>query len=65
MARPKESSGTKQLTTEERHRVRVLYFDANKSKAEIHDITKYTKAQIRTASLRPHPTSGRGGGGGE
>ncbi|KAK0709043.1 hypothetical protein B0T26DRAFT_784693 [Lasiosphaeria miniovina] len=43
MARPQGSSGTKQLATEERQRIRVLYFDASKSEAEIHSITGYTK----------------------
>ncbi|KAK4120555.1 hypothetical protein N657DRAFT_658449 [Parathielavia appendiculata] len=43
------SDGTKQLTTEQRQRVRVLYFDTAKSQAEISRITGYTKAHIRTA----------------
>src|SRR6187399_2450666 len=59
MARPQGSSGTKQLTTEERQRVRVLYFDASKSQAEIHSITGYTKAQIRTAIRADDATVGR------
>lgn len=62
MARPQGSSGTKQLTTEERQRVRVLYFDASKSQAEIHSITGYTKAQIRTAIRARDATAGRSTG---
>ncbi|KAM7205713.1 hypothetical protein V8F33_001039, partial [Rhypophila sp. PSN 637] len=62
MARPQGSGGTKQLTTEERQRVRVLYFDANKSQSEIYSITGYTKAQIRTAIRAPNAAAGRSTG---
>ena len=62
MARPRGSGGTKQLTTEERMRVRILYFDASKSQAEIHSITGYTKAQIRTAIRADDATAGRSTG---
>ncbi|KAK3935371.1 hypothetical protein QBC46DRAFT_271925, partial [Diplogelasinospora grovesii] len=62
MARPQGSSGTKQLTTEERQRVRTLYFDASKSQAEIYSITGYTKAQIRTAIRASDATAGRSTG---
>ncbi|KAH6856317.1 hypothetical protein B0I37DRAFT_73389 [Chaetomium sp. MPI-CAGE-AT-0009] len=62
MARPQGSSGTKQLTTEQRQRVRTLYFDATLSQADIHRITGYTKAQIRTAIRTPDATAGRSTG---
>ncbi|KAK4033348.1 hypothetical protein C8A01DRAFT_19683, partial [Parachaetomium inaequale] len=62
MARPQGSSGTKQLTTEQRQRVRTLYFDAALSQADIHRITGYTKAQIRTAIRAHDATAGRSTG---
>ncbi|KAK1762848.1 hypothetical protein QBC33DRAFT_551202 [Phialemonium atrogriseum] len=49
MGRPKGTSGTKQLTTEQRQRVRTLYYDAQFNPARIHTITGYTKHQIRSA----------------
>lgn len=62
MARPRGSSGTKQLTTEQRQRVRVLYFDALKSQAEICRITGYTDAQVRTAIRARDATAHRSTG---
>lgn len=62
MARPKGSSGTKQLTTEQRQRVRTLHFDAHLSQAQIYQITGYTKAQIRTAIRANDATAGRSPG---
>ncbi|KAK4039017.1 hypothetical protein C8A01DRAFT_16953, partial [Parachaetomium inaequale] len=63
MARPKGSTGTKQLTTEQRQCVRTLHFDAHKSPAELCRITGYTKAQvqavIRTPDVTAHRSSGR------
>ncbi|KAK3353701.1 hypothetical protein B0T25DRAFT_431959, partial [Lasiosphaeria hispida] len=52
----------KQLTTEERMRVRILYFDASKSQAEIRNIIGYTKAQIRTTIRTNNATTGRSTG---
>jgi hypothetical protein len=39
MPRPKGSTGTPQLTFEERQRVRTLYFDAKMSRAKIIETT--------------------------
>jgi hypothetical protein len=54
---------TKQLTHEERFRIRVLYFDAKFSYKRIQEITGATEAQVRTAvraeSATPKPRSGR------
>jgi hypothetical protein len=47
MARPKGTTGVKQLTVEDRQRVRTLYFDGQKLQSQIRQITSYTKAQIR------------------
>jgi hypothetical protein len=62
MGRPQGSSGTKQLTTDQRQRVRTLYFDAALSQANIQRITGYTKAQIRTAIRARDATAGRSTG---
>jgi hypothetical protein len=62
MARPKGSTGTKQLTTEERQRVRTLYFDGYLSQALIKERTGYTAAQIRTAIRADSATAGRSTG---
>lgn len=62
MARPKGSSGTKQLTTAERQRIRTLYFDGNCSQAFIHERTGYSKHQIRTAIRADDATAGRSSG---
>ncbi|KAL1867162.1 hypothetical protein VTK73DRAFT_4295 [Phialemonium thermophilum] len=49
MPRPKGAGGTKQLTQEQRQRVRTLFFDAKLTKAHIQSITGYTPHQIRYA----------------
>lgn len=49
MARPKGSTGRSQLTTEQRQRVRTLFFDARMSKTEIVRVTGYSANQIRYA----------------
>jgi len=63
MARPKGSTGTRQLTVEERQRVRTLYYDAKLPRIEIKTITGYTTAQInhaiRSESAAIQPRSGR------
>ncbi len=62
MARPKGSAGTKQLTTEERQRVRTLYFDGQLSQALIKERTGFTAAQIRTAIRADNAIAGRSTG---
>lgn len=49
MARPKGTSGVKQLTQADHTRIRTLFFDANLSVSEIQSRTGLTKAQIRHA----------------
>jgi transposase len=55
--------GTRQLTAEERQRIRTLYFDAHLSRAKINEVTGYTLYQIRYAiradSAIVKPRSGR------
>ena len=59
----KGQSGRSQLTTEERARVRTLYFDGRLNKAEIRQITGYTRNQVAYAiaaeSAIVKPRSGR------
>ena len=55
MARPRGSTGVKQLTPYEYHRVRTLFFDGKFNRSEIHTITGYTKDQIRHAIRNPEP----------
>ena len=63
MARPKGSSGTRQLTEKQRDRIRTLYYDGNHSRAEIKSITGFTSSQIRhtiqSESAIVQPRSGR------
>ena len=47
MARPKGSSGTRQLTEKQRDRIRTLYYNGNHSRAEIKSITGFIPSQIR------------------
>lgn len=47
MARPRGSTGRKQLTTEQRQRIRTLHFDARMTNGEIASITGATPDQIR------------------
>lgn len=51
----------KHLRQQDRDRIRILIFDANKTKAEVAAITGYTLNQIRTALSYPtvRPRSGR------
>ena len=49
MGRPKGSSGTKQLTEEQRARVRHLFYDAGVSQPDILAMTGFTKDQVRGA----------------
>ncbi|KAK8086072.1 transposable element tc1 transposase [Apiospora phragmitis] len=45
--------GTKHLTNDDRQRIRTLYFEGNKTKAEIHDIAVFSIDQIKTAIKAP------------
>ncbi|KAK4160867.1 hypothetical protein QBC43DRAFT_185466, partial [Cladorrhinum sp. PSN259] len=56
MARPKGSTGRKQLTFEERLRVRTLYNDAKMNPKEITAITGFSPDQVRHAIRKPEPT---------
>jgi len=62
MARPKGSTGTKQLSTEERQRIRTLYFDGYLSQSLIQERTGFTKAQIQTAIRANDATASRSSG---
>ncbi|KAM7202257.1 hypothetical protein V8F33_002974 [Rhypophila sp. PSN 637] len=55
MARPKGTTGMKQLTEAEYLRIRTLSFDSNLSIPRIREITGYSKAQIRHALRNPAP----------
>lgn len=61
--RPRGSTGRKQLTTEQRQRIRTLYFDAHFSQARIASITGASPDQvrysIRAESATVAPRSGR------
>ena len=63
MPRPQGSSGTCQLTVEQRQRIRTLSFDAKLSRSRIREITGHTPSQIRHAiqseSAAVQPRSGR------
>ena len=61
MARPKGTTGVKQLTEADYTRIRTLFFDAKLSIPEIRSITKASKAQIRHAirNEAPKKRSGR------
>ncbi|KAK4180177.1 hypothetical protein QBC36DRAFT_146589, partial [Triangularia setosa] len=63
MPRPVGSTGRRQLTVDERQRVRTLYFDGRLSQPKIQETTGYTKDQIRNAIRAPSaqiaPRSGR------
>jgi hypothetical protein len=53
---------TKHLDSEQRFRVRVLFFDAGLTKKRIEEITGYTGSQIRTAiSAKSHQVGTRSG----
>lgn len=58
--RPRGAS-IRQLTTEDRTRVRTLYFDGGHTKSEIAQITSFSPSQIRHAIRNPKvaPRSGR------
>ncbi|ORY70423.1 uncharacterized protein BCR38DRAFT_106259 [Pseudomassariella vexata] len=45
--------GTKHLTEADRQRIRTLYFDGGKSKAEIHTTTTFSLNHIQTAMKVP------------
>ncbi|KAK8038141.1 transposable element tc1 transposase [Apiospora phragmitis] len=45
--------GTKHLTNDDRQRIRTLYSEGNKTKAEIHDITGFSIDQIKIAIKAP------------
>ncbi|KAK8090820.1 transposable element tc1 transposase [Apiospora phragmitis] len=45
--------GTKHLTNDDRQRIRTLYSEGNKTKAEIHDITGFSIDQIKTTIKAP------------
>jgi hypothetical protein len=63
MPRPQGTSGTRQLTVEERQRIRTLSIDAKLTRSEIMEMTGYTASQIRHAvtseSAAIQPRSGR------
>jgi len=63
MARPRGTIGRRQLSAEQRQRIRTLYFDAHLSKAQIASITGATPDQIRYTIRAPSadiaPRSGR------
>ena len=56
MARPRGSTGTKQLTVDQRIRVRTLFFDAHLTKTQIYATTGFSFDQVRTAIRAPEAT---------
>ena len=46
MARPKGVTGRRQLTDEDRFRIRTLYFNSNITRAKITEITSFLADQI-------------------
>jgi len=58
-----QKASSKHLSTEERQRVRTLYFDARMSRAQIQEATGYSKYQIRNTlrseDAKVKPRSGR------
>ncbi|KAK4220559.1 hypothetical protein QBC38DRAFT_337286, partial [Podospora fimiseda] len=56
MPRPKGTTGRKQLTLEDRIRIRTLFNDAHMTKKEIEERTGFSAGQIRHTIRKPETT---------